>query len=161
MKYAVLLCLAAGAFGQDLPQVSPLESFFRTVVTRSRITETPPANTLAPPTIQAAIGFTDSEMASLNSIAAAFVNRASSLRAPSGEVVFQARLELADTGTVSDSARQQLTAMEAGLAGALTQASRELRSALGDERYQKFDSWLRARGASGCWVAPCSAVPRR
>ena len=153
MKYAALLFLAASACAQDLPSVSPLESFFRTVEYRSRIAETH--------AIQAALGFTDAEMQSLNTVASAFLNRASILRAPTSEMIFRARLEFADTGQESETVKQQFRAMETELAGALAQAVRELRAALGDEPYQKFDSWLRARGTSGCWVAPCSATPRR
>ena len=100
-------------------------------------------------------------MQSLNVIAKVFVHRASMLRTRSGEMIFQARLELADTGQESETVKQQFRAMETELAGALTQAARELRLALGDERYQKFDAWFQAGGAAGCWVAPCRAVPRR
>lgn len=161
MKIAILLFLAGGACAQDLPTTTPLESFFRTVVQRGHITEVPPANTFAPPTIQAALGFTDSEMQSLNAIASAFINRASDLRAPTGKMIFQARLDFAETGKESETVRQQFKQMEAELAEALAKAVSQLRTALGDERYQKFDSWLRAGGATGCWIAPCSATPKR
>jgi len=161
MRYAALLFLAAGAFAQNLPDTTPLESFFRTVDSRSRITEAPPAISDAPPTVQAALGFTDAEMRSLTAVAKAFLNRASSLRASSGEIVFQARLDFAETGKESETAKRQFKQMEAGLAEALTQAANQLRIALGDERYRNFDAWFQAGGATGCWVAPCNPTPRR
>ena len=161
MKYAALLCFAACMFAEDLPTHSPLESFLMTVEQRGRLTETPPPNTFVPATIQAALGFTDAEMQSLNAIARAYVHRASILRAPAPEMVFQARLELAETGKKSETFKQQIKAMEAGLAAALAQASRELRTALGDEHYQRFDAWFQAGGATGCWVAPCRATPAK
>jgi hypothetical protein len=144
MKFALLLCLAASACAEELPSPSPLESFFRTVDYRSRITETPPPDTFAPPTIQAALGFTDSEMQSLNSIASAFVNRASALRAPTSEMIFQARLELADTGKESETLKQYIKQMNAEV----------------DEALAKAAGQLRAGGATGCWVARCSVARR-
>jgi len=161
MKYAALLCFAACVFAEDLPTYSPLESFLMTVDQRSRLTETPPPSTSIPTTIQTALGFTDSEMQSLNAIAKDFVHRASAVRAPSSEKVFQARLELAETGKESETLKEFTKQANAELAEALAKTMRDLRAALGDERYQKFDTWFRAGGATGCWVAPCSATPKR
>jgi len=161
MKFALLLCLAGSALAEDLPAYSPLESFLMTVDQRSRLTETAPPSTSVPATIQAALGFTDAEMQALNAIAREFVHRGSALRAPTSNMVFEARLELAETGKESDTLKQFTKQVNAELAEALAKSMRDLRSALGDERYQKFDSWFRAGGAKGCWVAPCSATPKR
>lgn len=159
MRYGALLFLAACAFADDRPTTTPFESFLRTVDYRSRVTETPPPNTFAPPSIQAALGFSDAEMKSLNAIASGFVNRGSTLRVPTSEMVFAARLELADTGKESEFLKQYIRNVEAERAEAVAKAAAQLRTALGDERYQKFDEWLRTAGA-GCWLPPCAAAKR-
>ena len=163
MRYAALLCLLScvTATAQDLLGITPLESFFRTVVQRSYINEAPPPNTFAPATIQAVLGFTDSEMQSLNAIAKTYLERVSRVRAPSGDLIFQSRLDFAETGKESDTVKQQLKVMAAQLAETLSKATRELRIALGEERYQKFDAWFQAGGTMGCWLAPCSTIPKR
>jgi hypothetical protein len=150
MKYAALLCLAACAFAQHPPASSPLESLFRTVVQRS-----------GTPGMQSALAFTDTEMQALNTIAADSEKRIAAIRKPFGELIFQSRLDFAETGQESETVKQQIQQMSADIAEAVAKAANQLRSALGEDRYQKFDAWLRGGGATGCWVAPCSATPRR
>ena len=153
MKYAALLFLSFSAFAQDLYRATPLESFLHTAASRSRIPETQPS-------VQAALGFTDSEMQSLNEIARAFAGRPSLPVPPSSEMVFQARLDLADTGKESETLKQFFEKRDAERDAAVARAAQLLRTALGEERYRKLDAWLQGGGATGCWAAPCPAPKR-
>lgn len=171
--FRVAIWLAVGSTGicQELPLASPsplpavgeYESFFRTVAQRSRISAPAPSPEVpagVPATIQAALGFNDSEMEALDRIASNCVSRLSLVRLPSARLIFEARLEAIETGKESSVVDQSLKDMAAEVARITGQAAQQLKSALGDARFQKLDEWLRGGGAKGCWIAPCSVARR-
>lgn len=147
------------ASSSPLPLVGVYESFFRTVVQRGRIAATPPEGPTAPPTsVQVALGFTDPEMLSLDAIAAASVVQLSAARQPATQWIFEARLEAIETGKESQKLTRQLKDMEVQVSRVIEQSRLQLKTALGEARFQKLDDWLHAGGANKCWVAPCTGL---
>ncbi len=151
------LCQDPTSASLDFPAVGVYESFFNTVVQRSRVVSNPPASTSLPVTIQAALGLTGPEMQSLNAIAADCESHLSAVRQSGSHLIFEARLEAIETGHAPVKAAQQLKEMDVRIGRLIEQSTQQLKAALGQAAFQKLDGWLRAGGANQCFVAPCVA----
>ncbi|MEO8591773.1 MAG: hypothetical protein ABI759_00490 [Candidatus Solibacter sp.] len=164
LAFAFAMC----ALAQDVPVASsagepetgPLGSFLYYVEQIARLGNPTPGSL---PTVRDAVALylreefrcTDQETQALQAVAASYVRRVDLIRAPYGHLVFEARLEFADTGQESIKFNQAMKKMNEQLAEQAVQAKQQLKAALRDERFERLDAWVHSADAKRCVGGPC------
>jgi len=168
MRFLVF-ALALGAFAQEPSpgitpgptQSGPLISFLTMTGGYLRnTTERPDGRTLRDAMVAVLrneIHLTDLDIQAIQDAGDSFARRAAAIRRPYFNGVFEARLELAETGRESEAFRQKIERMNAQLAELEAATERDLRAAIGADRLQALDAWSRSPESKRCLVAPCVA----
>ena len=167
MKF-VVFALAVCAYAQE-PSVAtagttrsgPLISFLTTTSGYLRnTTERPDGRTFRDAIVAVLhneIHLTDRDIQAIQDAGDSFQRRAAAICAPYFGGVFEARLELADTGKESEAFQQKIDRMNAQLAELEAATERDLKAAIGADRFQAVDAWARSPEAKRCLIAPCVA----
>lgn len=125
------------------------ENFFRQVV-QSRKVSGPvllngQASTLPQPTFQEAAGLTDQEAQVLSALAADCEAKTGPLHGAVGSLVFESRLQSAESGEVSGWLTQRLKDLDDRRDQIVLDHVRQLKAAFGDSRFQTLDAYVRSR----------------
>jgi len=143
----------------DMHQTGSLVSFIAGVDGQMRRdTITPPGPTprdVIVSVMRDELHCTDHDIQAIQEAGAEFERRANAIRSRYGNYVFEARLEFADKGEISKAFLQKMERMNSQLAELESRTERELKTVVGEERFQAIDAWVRSPESKRCRIAPC------
>ncbi len=96
------------------------------------------------PKLQDAVGLTDAEVETLNATAADCVTKIAVFEKAIGPLIFESRLEIADTGKNSDELARKLTDLDELRNQAILAHVQELKTALPPASFARLDAYVRA-----------------
>ncbi|MDR3703115.1 MAG: hypothetical protein P4L56_25950 [Candidatus Sulfopaludibacter sp.] len=153
MKFRIALALAIASSicgAQDRPDPAAYQQLFRQVVELKSLGGHPAARTmwgglpLKTPRLQEVIGLTDAEVEILNAAATDCMAKIAVFEKAMGPLVFESRLEIADTGKNSDELAQKLKDLDDQRDKMILAHVQELKSALPSGGFEILDAYVRA-----------------
>ena len=161
-RFALLLLGATTFAGaQDRPNPDLYQGFFRQVFALKSIGDHPTARLangdivpMKVPTLQEAIGLTDEEVGHLNTTAADCLSQLSALDRTSSALIFESRLQSADTGKISDALALEMKNLEARRNKLVVDHVLDLKTALPPAAFEKLDAYVRAPAAEKKSLTP-------
>jgi hypothetical protein len=115
--------------------------------------------TLKIPTLQDAIGLTDAEVEILNVTAADCVTKIAAFEKAIGPLIFESRLEIADTGKNSDELAKKLKDLDELRNKAILAHVQQLKAALPPASFERLDAYVRAPADAKKSLAPAAEIP--
>jgi hypothetical protein len=112
---------------------------------------------LTVPKIQDVIGLNDAEVEALNTYVADSLAKIDSLQSAAGPLIFESRLQFAESGKVSEAVTRELRDLDYLHKQIVLEHVQQLKASLPDSSFEKLDAYVRAPSGDGKLLSPTLA----